>query len=35
MCIGNSNVKDSDVLDRPILTENFDSSLWNDKYDYI
>ena len=34
MCIGNANVKESDVLDRPILKENLDSSLWNDKCDY-
>ena len=35
MCTGNSNVKDSDVLDRPILMENLDSSFWKDKCDYI
>ena len=33
--MGNSNVKDSDVLDGPILMENLDSSLWNNKCDYI
>ena len=34
MCIINGKTKDSDVLLRPIITENLDSSLWNDKHDY-
>ena len=34
MCISNEH-KESDVLHRPIIAENLDSSLWNDKCDYI
>ena len=35
MCVGNNKKKESDVLDRPLLMKNLDSSLWNDKCDYI
>ena len=34
MCISNEH-KESDVLHRPIIAENLDFSLWNDKCDYI
>ena len=35
MCIPKNENKETDVLNRPIITENLDSSLWNDKCDYI
>ena len=35
MCVGSNERKESDVLVRPLLIENLDSSLWNDKCDYI
>ena len=34
MCIS-SKQRDSDTLLRPIITENLDSSLWNNKCDYV
>ena len=35
MCVDKDKRKESDVLDRPIITDNLDSSSWNDKCDYI
>ena len=35
MCVDKDKRKESDVLDRPLITDNLDSSLWNDKCDYI
>ena len=34
MCIVEGS-KESDVLSRPILSDSLDSSLWNDKCNYI
>ena len=34
MCIAEGSKK-TDVLSRPILSDSLDSSLWNDKCDYI
>ena len=35
MCKNNHSQKLDDNLDRPILTDGLDQSLWNDKCDYI
>ena len=35
MCKFGKNQKLNDELDRPIITENLDQSLWNDKCDYV
>ena len=35
MCNQKDNLKSVDALGNPILTENLDTSLWNDKCDYI
>ena len=35
MCKFGKNYKITNELDRPIITDNLDQSLWNDKCDYI